>query len=84
MRPFAFTVLAALLCAGAVRAQDGQSARPPPPQPSQKHLAPPPLSKEDAALVKELALLERMDLVRNLELFQPPREDAKDSPQRQP
>ena len=30
-----------------------------------------PLSKEDAALVRELALLERVELLRNLELFEP-------------
>ena len=54
--------LALLLCAGA---QDG--GPPPSPPPAQK----PELSREDAELVKELALLERMELVKNLELFEP-------------
>jgi hypothetical protein len=31
------------------------------------------LSKEDEELVKDLALLERMDLLRNLELFEDPK-----------
>jgi hypothetical protein len=52
-------------------------------------VAPPPekpLSKEDAELVKELALLEKMDLVKNLELFEkdkdppPPPPDDRDPP----
>jgi hypothetical protein len=30
-----------------------------------------PLSAEDAALVRELALLERVELLKNLELFEP-------------
>jgi len=81
MRPFALTVLAGLLCAGAVRAQGGRTPGPPPPP---QKPAPPPLSKEDAELVKELVLLERMELVRNLELFQPAPDGSKDEPQRQP
>ncbi len=39
-----------------------------------------PLSPEDAALVRELALLERVELLRNLELFEPskqPRQTGK-------
>lgn len=47
-------LLAALLFAGAARAQDPRR----------------PLSGEDAELVKELALLEKLDLVKNLELFE--------------
>jgi hypothetical protein len=33
-----------------------------------------PLSAEDAALVRELALLEKVELLRNLELFEPIKE----------
>jgi hypothetical protein len=39
----------------------------PAPDPSAK----PQLSREDAELIKDLALLERIDLLRNLELFEP-------------
>jgi hypothetical protein len=44
-----------------------------------------PLSKEDAELVKELALLEKMELVKNLELFEkdkdpPPSDDDPPAP----
>jgi len=74
--------LAALVCAGAARAQDRRTEPPPPPQ--QRQPAPPPLSQEDAELVKELALLEQMDLVKNLELFQPDKEDEKEPQQLQP
>jgi hypothetical protein len=83
MRPRTSAVLVALLCAGAARAQD---RRPPPPPPEQKQAAPAPLSKEDAELVKELALLERMELVKNLELFEPEKdaEEPKPPPQGQP
>jgi hypothetical protein len=59
-------ILSAALLAGAVNAQD------PAPQPLPQRAAqkPPPLSKEDAELVKELALLERLELVKNLDLFE--------------
>jgi hypothetical protein len=82
MRPWICKVLAALVCAGAARAQDRRTEPPPPPQ--QRQPAPPPLSQEDAELVKELALLEQMDLVKNLELFQPDKEDEKEPQQLQP
>ena len=36
-----------------------------------------PLSNEDAELVKELALLERLELLRNLELFEEQKEAKK-------
>ena len=69
--------IAALLCASPVLAQE-----PPQPPPEQEKQ----LSREDEELVKELALLERMELVRNLELFEPDSKDeeAKPPPQRQP
>jgi hypothetical protein len=51
---------AVLLACGAAQANQGDPVRTPPP----------PLSAEDAALVKELALLERVELLRNLELFE--------------
>jgi hypothetical protein len=86
MRAWICTLLAALVCAGAAGAQDRRTAPPPPQQrqpapPPQKR---PPLSQEDAELVKQLALLEQMDLVKNLELFQPDKEDEKEPPQLQP
>ncbi len=92
MRPFASAVLAALACAGTAQAQEGPRPAPPPaqvaPQPVPPKLpdtvAPPPLSPEDAELVKELALLEQLELVKNLELFQPDPDTAPKAPQRQP
>ena len=42
----------------------------PPPQLQQAKAEKAPLSEEDRALVKELALLEQMELVKNLELFE--------------
>lgn len=80
MRRLASAVLAALALAGAAQAQD--RAQPPPPLP--RVTPPPPLSQEDAELVKELALLEQMELVKNLELFQPDPDAAAKEPQRQP
>ena len=66
--------LAALLASTAF----AEDAGPPPPRPTLEKKAP--LSKEDEELVKELALLEQMELVKNLELFegekQPPKESA--------
>ena len=45
-----------------------------------------PLSNEDAELVKELALLEKLELVRNLDLFESDQDagEAARQPQRQP
>ena len=60
--------MAALLCASAARAQDGGAA----PAPQERQEAKGPLSKEDAELVKDLAVLERLELLRNLELFEDP------------
>jgi hypothetical protein len=91
MRSWICTLLAALVCAGAARAQDRRTEPPPPqqqrqpsPPPPQQQKEPAPLSQEDAELVKQLALLEQMDLVKNLELFQPDKEDEKAPPQLQP
>jgi hypothetical protein len=60
------------------RAQPPPGRAQPPPDRAQPS---PPLSTEDTELVKEMALLERMELVRNLELFEKD-DDAKD--ERQP
>lgn len=91
MRPIAPAVLAALTLAGAAHAQDHRAAPQPAPQARSAEPAPPPqsaqpapLSQEDAELVKELALLEQLELVRNLELFQPGPDAAPRGPQRQP
>ena len=54
---------------------------PKPPEPPQVDRAP--LSKEDQELVKQLALLEQMDLLKNLELFEEPKEEPPEK-QRQP
>jgi hypothetical protein len=45
------------------------SVQPEPPAPREQPA--PPLSKEDEELVKQLALLEQLDLVKNLDLFDP-------------
>jgi hypothetical protein len=69
-------LIAALLCATPALAQE--TMEPPPPDTQ--------LSKEDEELVKELALLERLELVKNLELFEPEKDDQepKPPPQGQP
>ena len=68
-------LIAALLCATPALAQE--TKEPPPPDTQ--------LSKEDEELVKELALLERLELVKNLELFEPDKdEEPKPPPQGQP
>ncbi len=78
MRAIVACTLAALLCAGGARAQERRA------QPAQdREKKEPPLSKEDAEVVKQLALLEKLDLVRNLDLFQPEKEEPR-QPQRQP
>lgn len=65
----------AALLAQAAGAQQAHPVGPPkaqhqaqPPQPAKTE--PPPLSPEDRELVKQLALLERVELLQNLELFE--------------
>jgi hypothetical protein len=70
-------VLAALFCAAGARAQEVPPPEPPPPREVQ-----PKLSKEDEELVKELALLEKMELVKNLELFEADKHDGGEPPPR--
>lgn len=69
-------LLAAALCAipCASRADDPRKA---PPAPEQRK----PLSQEDAEVVKQLAQLEQLELLRNLELFDPKPGDAQGNPQ---
>jgi len=74
-------VIAALLCGANALAQERPPRPPPPPQ--QKEPQKPPLSREDAELVKELAVLERLDLLRNLDLFEKD-EDSKQSKDERP
>ncbi|MGZ6123536.1 MAG: hypothetical protein ACXWLR_01165 [Myxococcales bacterium] len=64
----AWLLLGGMLCGGALYAQGPAPA----PGPNERRPDPekPPLSKEDAELVKDLALLERVDLLRNLDLFE--------------
>ena len=68
-------VIAVVLAAAAAHAQER-------PQPSRVQqldggAAPVPLSNEDAELVKELAVVERLELLRNLELFEQEKEAKK-------
>jgi hypothetical protein len=60
-------LIAALLCAAPAAAQEDPS----PPQDA------PPLSKEDEELIGELALLEQLELVRNLDLFEAEKDPEK-------
>lgn len=75
----AFVLLAALIA---------QAPQPPPspPPPGQARVEKEkPLSQEDRELVKELALLEQMELVKNLELFEGEKDEKPpEVPQRQP
>ena len=64
-------------------------APPPPSPPTDRQQAraerEKPLSQEDRELVKELALLEQMELVKNLELFEGEKDEKQpEPPQRQP
>jgi len=73
-------VIAGLLCSSA---QAQQRTEPPPaPDGSDAGSTERTLSKEDAELLNDLAVLERMELLKNLELFEEPREPEK-SDQRQ-
>jgi hypothetical protein len=75
-RGFGWAAVALLACAAAAGARAAQAGGAQPrageqgTQPTAARTAPPPLSKEDAALVKEMVLLERVELLRNLELFE--------------
>jgi hypothetical protein len=60
-----------------------QDAPPPPPKKSVPAKAKP-LSPEDAAIVKELALLENVDLLRNLELFEEKKQDDSSAQKKPP
>lgn len=74
-------LLAGLLCSGAGARE--QERAPPPRPPERREPARQPLSKEDAELVKDLALLERLDLLKNLDLFEKDGEEkaaAKEAP----
>lgn len=57
-----------------------QPAPRPPPQASDKA----PLSKEDREVVKQMALLEQLELVKNLELFEGDKDGGPPPQQRQP
>ena len=64
-------LLAAALCALPRIASADEARRAPPPAQQGK-----PLSDEDAEVVRQLALLEQVDLVRNLDLFEPKPDDG--------
>jgi hypothetical protein len=86
VRTLLFRLLATLVVAGAVRAQE-KKEEPPAREPVREARHTPriePLSPEDAELVKELALLEKLELVKNLELFEEEPGQAPKQPQRQP
>ena len=63
-------LLAAALCALPRSVLPDEPRRTPPPAQQGK-----PLSAEDAEVIKQLALLEQVDLLRNLDLFEPPPAD---------
>jgi len=62
-------LLAAALCAFPPTASADDARRAPPAQ--QQAQQGKPLSDEDAEVVRQLALLEQVDLLRNLDLFEP-------------
>jgi hypothetical protein len=64
-------LLAAALCAFPRPASADDTRRAPPAEQQSK-----PLSDEDAEVVRQLALLEQVDLLRNLDLFEPKPADA--------
>jgi hypothetical protein len=68
-------LLAVLLC-GAV-AQEPMGPPPDGGSPDAGKGSPAPLSKEDSELVKDLAVLERLELLKNLELFEDPKPPEK-------
>ena len=68
-------LLAILLCGPASRGLAGQAEKTAPDAGTRERRAPP-LSAEDEELVKQLALLEDVDLVRNLDLFEERSADA--------
>jgi hypothetical protein len=72
-------LLAAALC-GLLRAARADEPRHPPPPAEQQQQAKP-LSTEDAEVVRQLALLEQVDLLRNLDLFDPKPDDAQQARQ---
>jgi hypothetical protein len=71
-------LLAAALC-GLLRAARADEPRRPPPPAEQQQAKP--LSTEDAEVVRQLALLEQVDLLRNLDLFDPKPDDAQQARQ---
>jgi hypothetical protein len=70
----ALLLLAAALCALPWTASADETRRAPPDQ--QQAQQGKPLSDEDAEIVRQLALLEQVDLLRNLDLFEPKSDDA--------
>jgi hypothetical protein len=77
----ALPFLLAALCLAAPSVRADEPPRPAPPRAEQQK----PLSAEDAEVVKQLALLEQVELLRNLDLFVPdpaegqPPKDAPDA-----
>jgi hypothetical protein len=59
-----------LLLAPALHAQE-QGRPTPPPKPPAAKPPPPPLSPEDAEVAREMVLLEKLELLKTLELFEP-------------
>lgn len=73
-------LLAAALCALPRLASADET--PQPPQTEQQSQQAKPLSDEDAEIVRQLALLEQVDLVRNLDLFEPQPDEGPQAKQR--
>jgi len=79
-------LLAAPLAARADTAPRSEVSAHPPPSPARVPAPAParrPLSAEDAALVRELSLVENAELLRVLDLFEPPAQ-ASATPRREP
>jgi len=73
-------LLAAALC-GPLQAARADEPRRPPPQAGEQPQQGKPLSAEDAEVVRQLALLEQVELLRNLDLFEPQPSDARQAKQ---
>jgi len=83
MIPRASLLLAAALCALPPAVRAGEKGRAPPriaQQPEQQQEEKP-LSAEDAEIVKQLAVLEQVEMLRNLDLFEPPPSDVQQAKQ---
>jgi hypothetical protein len=75
-------VAVSLAAATGMRAQEDAPRPPPPPKAVPAKVKP--LSPEDAEIVKQLALLEKVDLLRDLELFEDKKQQDDRSGEKKP